>query len=68
MTEAYTIPVAGRLLKVSEVAHALSVADHTVRKWLMEGRISYVKLGRSNRISEYELRRLLAEGFRLSQS
>ena len=68
MTEAYSIPVAGRLLKVGEVAFALSVAPHTIRKWLMEGRISYVKLGRATRISEHELHRLLAEGFRLSQS
>jgi excisionase family DNA binding protein len=64
----YTIPTAGRLLKVSDVAHALSVSDHTVRVWLMEGKISFVKLGRATRISEHELSRLLAEGFRLAKS
>jgi excisionase family DNA binding protein len=64
----YTIPVAGRLLRVDEVAHALSVSQHTIRVWMIQGRISFVKLGRCSRISEHELRRLLAEGFRLSQS
>ena len=65
---AYTVDVAGRLLTVHDVAHALSVSEHTVRLWLMQGKISYVKLGRCTRISEHELTRLLAYGFRLSQS
>jgi len=65
---AYTIETAGRLLRVDEVAHALSVSPHTVRVWMSEGRISFIKLGRCSRISEHELHRLLAEGFRLAQS
>lgn len=64
----YTIETAGRLLKVQDVAQALSVSDHTIRIWMSEGRISFIKLGRCSRISEHELHRLLAEGFRLSQS
>ena len=65
---AYTLETAGRLLKVSEVAYTLSVSQHTVRIWMSEGRISYIKLGRASRISEHELNRLLSKGFRLSQS
>jgi excisionase family DNA binding protein len=64
----YTIETAGRLLRVEDVAHALSVAPHTIRRWMSEGRISFVKLGRCSRISEHELHRLLAQGFRLSKS
>ena len=64
----YTIETAGRLLKVSEVAHALSVSEHTVRVWMSQGKISFVKLGRASRITEWELHRLLAEGVRLSRS
>lgn len=64
---AYRVETAGRLLKVSEVADALSVSEQTIRHWLSEGKISYVKLGRATRVSEHELRRLIAEGFRLSR-
>ena len=64
----YEIETCGRLLKVCDVARALSVAEHTVRIWLAEGRIRFVKLGRATRISEHELRRLVAEGFHQSQS
>ncbi len=67
MGEEYTIPTTGRLLRVADVAYAMNVPNHTVRKWLMEGRISYIKLGRSTRISEHELVRLTAKGFRLSR-
>jgi excisionase family DNA binding protein len=65
MSGEYSIPVCGRLLRVKEVAVALGVSEHTVRCWLMDGRIRYVKLGRATRISEHELARLIAEGFRL---
>ena len=68
MEETYTIPIAGRLLRVAEAAYALSVSEHTLRIWMSEGRISFIKLGRCSRISEFELRRVLAKGFRLSQS
>jgi len=64
----YTVPVTGRLLTVRDVAYATSLSEHTIRKHLMEGRIRFVKVGRSTRISEHELRRLIAEGFRLSKS
>lgn len=63
----YVIPISGRLLAVKEVAGALSMSPRTVRRWLREGRINYIKLGRATRISEYELRRLLSLGAHLSQ-
>ena len=63
----YTVPTTGRLLKVGEIADALSVSPQTVRHWMCEGKISFVKLGRASRISEHELARLIANGFKLSR-
>jgi|KBSMisStaDraftv2_1062788.scaffolds.fasta_scaffold60016_5 excisionase family DNA binding protein len=63
----YTVDVVGRLLRVSEVAFALGVSPHTIRVWMSQGRISFIKLGRASRISEHELSRLIANGFKLSR-
>jgi len=63
----YTVDIVGRLLRVDEVAHALGVSPHTIRVWMSQGRISFIKLGRASRISEHELSRLIANGFRLSR-
>ncbi len=68
MGERYTIETAGRMLKVSDVAYALNVSEHTIRIWMMEGKISFIKFGKASRISEHELHRLVAKGFQLSQS
>ena len=68
MDEEYKIETTGRLLKIAVAARALSVSEHTLRIWMMQGRVRYTKLGRASRISEYELHRLQAEGDRLSQS
>jgi excisionase family DNA binding protein len=34
------------LLSVEEAAHALSISIHTLRAWVSQKRIPYVKLGR----------------------
>jgi excisionase family DNA binding protein len=60
----YELPVMGRLLEVSEVAEVTSLTEKTVRAWAQSGRIGSVKLGRSLRIPESELRALVIRGVR----
>lgn len=35
-----------RLLSVREVAERLNISIHTVRAWIFQGRLPYVRLGR----------------------
>jgi excisionase family DNA binding protein len=60
----YEIPTARRMLKVKEAAMALGIAEHTLRVWLMTGRVSFCKVGRGTRVPEGEILRLLAEGWK----
>lgn len=48
-----------RLLSVEEVAEICSVKVRTVRTWILERRIPYVKLGRYVRIREDDLQGLI---------
>jgi excisionase family DNA binding protein len=50
------------LLTVKEFADALSVTPAAIRKWLSQGRLQRVKLGRSVRLRRRDLNRLVAEG------
>lgn len=50
------------LKSVVQVARELGLATVTVRSWLAQRRISYVKLGRSVRIPDSEVERLIEEG------
>lgn len=50
------------LKTVVQVARELGLAAVTVRSWLAQRRISYVKLGRSVRIPDSEVQRLIEEG------
>jgi excisionase family DNA binding protein len=53
---------------VEAVAERLGMSEKGIRKWMHEGRIAYVKYGKSRtsavRISESELQRFLAAGVR----
>ena len=54
----------GRLLTVKEAfIQRLNMSEHTGRAWIASGRIGFVRLGRSIRIPETEIDRLLSEGF-----
>lgn len=48
-------------LPVKVVADRLSVSERSVRRWIAEGTIEVVRLGRSVRISPAALRRFLAD-------
>lgn len=54
----------GRLLTVGEVAARTGWKPCTVRKKILRRELGYVKLGRSVRIPESELERLISDGFR----
>ena len=41
--------ISEKFLTAGELAEALSVSVHTIRKWRMQGKIPYYKLGRSLR-------------------
>jgi excisionase family DNA binding protein len=49
-------------LTVKEVAHKLSIKPKTVRKWLREGKLKGVKLGRLWRIREADIDKLAETG------
>lgn len=50
------------LLSVRDAAEALGVTVACLRRWVLERKISYVKLGRLVRISSDELDRMIAAG------
>jgi excisionase family DNA binding protein len=52
------------LIKVDEFAAALRVKPSCVRRWILERRISTVKLGRLVRIPISEIERIVQSGFR----
>lgn len=57
-----------KLLNVSQFAERLGVSKSCIRRWILEGRVSIIKLGRLVRIAEAEVDRLLAEGTRPRRS
>jgi excisionase family DNA binding protein len=59
--------VVRELLTVPEFAGALGVTDAAVRKWLYQGRLQKVKLGRSVRLRRRDLDRLVTEGLGAKQ-
>jgi excisionase family DNA binding protein len=52
------------LLSPMEFAAALRVTVACVRRWVLERKIAYVKVGRLVRIPSQEVGRLIAEGMR----
>jgi len=53
-----------QLLTVAEFAAAANVSIACTRRWILERRLTVVKLGRCVRIPSTELDRLIAEGTR----
>jgi excisionase family DNA binding protein len=53
-----------QLLDVREFAQVLGVTQSCVRRWLLERKVSTVKLGRLVRIPAEECERLINEGLR----
>jgi excisionase family DNA binding protein len=49
------------MLTVSEAARTLGLRESTLRAWVMRRKISYLKLGRSIRIEQAEIDRLLEQ-------
>lgn len=50
-----------KLLTVREVANIMRVAEITVYKWVEKGTIKHVKIGRTIRIKEDDLNKMLGE-------
>jgi excisionase family DNA binding protein len=50
------------LLTVAEAAGMLRLQEKTIRKWLLDRRVSYAKLGGAVRIPMSEIDRLIDEG------
>ncbi len=46
---------------VPEAARALGVSVHTIRAWIAQRRIGYLKLGRAVRIPQAEIDRILRD-------
>ena len=53
-----------QLLTVEEAALRLGLKPCTIRRWILERRIDYVKNGRSVRIPQEAVERIITEGFR----
>ena len=51
-----------RLLRPEEVAEILQISKRTVVRWLKEGKLGGVRVGRLWRIPQEELDRFLREG------
>jgi len=52
------------LMSVTQFAASLGVTQACVRRWLLERRITFTKIGRLVRIPETETSRLISEGLR----
>ena len=56
-----------QLLSVPQFAELLGVTSSCVRRWILERRISVVKVGRLVRIPMAEFERIVAEGTRTAR-
>jgi len=50
------------MLTVAEAAKQLGLRESTIRAWISQRRLGYVRLGRAVRIPLEEVERLIAEG------
>ena len=56
-----------KLLTVKEAAEQLGLKPCTIRKWVLQRELSYVRVGkRAIRISEREVERVISSGLRPS--
>jgi excisionase family DNA binding protein len=53
----------GKLQRVQVAAEAWNVSVKTAWNWIAEGRVGVVRLGRSVRVPQAEIDRLIEEGF-----
>jgi excisionase family DNA binding protein len=51
-----------KLLNVNQVADSLGLKPSTIRAWIAQRRIAVARIGRSVRVPEDEIRRLIEEG------
>ena len=49
------------MLTIPQAAKALGLTESTLRSWILNRRIAYAKLGKSVRISEAEVERVISE-------
>ncbi len=62
MEQKQTMSMGKRPLNVREVAGALGLSESTIRSWLAQRRLGFVRLGRAIRIPVEEIDRVLAQG------
>ena len=53
-----------QLLTVREVSERLGLRESTLRKWVLERRIAYHKIGRAVRVPTEAVTRLIRESYR----
>ena len=53
---------AENLLSVQETAKRFDISVITIRRWIKEGKLQAVKLGRQWRIRDSEIRKIIANG------
>jgi excisionase family DNA binding protein len=56
-----------QLLSIPQFAQLLNVTASCIRRWVLERRISVVKVGRLTRIPKTEFDRIIAEGTRTAR-
>jgi excisionase family DNA binding protein len=52
-----------QLLTVAEAAQLLALRPCTIRKWLYERRLPYVRLGRAVRLRKVDMERMVKENY-----
>jgi excisionase family DNA binding protein len=58
-----SITVTDELLKVPVAAQRLTVSEKCVWSWIAQGRLGIVRLGRSVRVPQSEITRVVQSGF-----
>ena len=53
-----------KLLTLSQVSEKTAISHWTLRAWIRERRIDYVRIGRSLRIPEETVAKMIQEGLR----
>lgn len=58
----YEIRIMGKLLTVRQTAEAFQLSEKAIRAMLADGRLGFVKIGRSVRVPESEILEKIARG------